>query len=289
MSNPLDLCTLNDVRNWLALDNAGQAITSLSPGPYGGVGYPNSFTVTITPVDGNGSGASITGTAVAGVVQTLTLVAGGKGYTQEPTLSFPTGTGIAAVTAYIGPDLILARSITSCSSFVRNQTQRDDWASATYAEKRNGNGNDQMSFLHYPARLGDPNWSITVNSVTINTLAIPASSNGLAAGWTNDQLSVYLVGGAYLGYGAWIGAASGIFPKGYQNVTLNYTCGYASTPYDISQAVIEAVCQKFRRRAHIDQDSVVINAQNINFSKKDFAPEVWTLIQQYKYVAPIST
>jgi hypothetical protein len=289
MSNPLDLATLNDVRNWLALDNAGQPITSLSPGPYGGVGYPNSFTVTVTPVDGNGSGASITGTAVAGVVQTLTLVAGGKGYTQEPALTFPTGTGIAAVTAYIGPDLILARAITSCSNFIRNQTQRDDWASATYNEKRNGNGNSEMSLLHYPARLNDPNWSTTVNSVTINTLLVPPSPNGVTSGWANDQLSVYLLGSCYLGYGAYLGGAAGFFPKGFQNVAINYTCGYAATPSDISQAVIEAVCQKFRRRAHIDQDSVVINAQNINFSKKDFAPEVWTLIQQYKYIAPIAT
>lgn len=184
---------------------------------------------------------------------------------------------------------ILARLITSCSQFIRNQTQRDDWAVQTFNEIRNGNGGSQMSLLHYPARLNDPNWSLTVNSVQVDSLVVQPSPSPPTAGWTNDQLSVYLVGGCYVGFGAWLGAVPGIFWKGKQNVILNYTCGYSTIPFDISQACIEAVAQKFRRRMHIDQDSQVLQGgQNINFSKRDFAPEVWTLIQTYKYVAPIA-
>src|SRR5579863_8952186 len=103
MPNPIDLATVNQVQTWLSANSSGLPVTNLAL-LTGGVGtlYANSFTVTVVSVDGNGTGATVTGVAVAGIVQSISLTNKGTGYTAEPLLVFPSTSGTpATAVAYL--------------------------------------------------------------------------------------------------------------------------------------------------------------------------------------------
>jgi hypothetical protein len=161
-----------------------------------------------------------------------------------------------------GLNLKLERLITSASRMILTLTNRDSFTTAqTYSERRNGNGASLMATYQWPI--------LSVTSVTFApSMTIPMSPDGFQAGWVNDLFSVMLVG-AY-----W-------FPRGYQNITLNYSAGYNSVPQDINQACVELVCQKFKRSTHIDQTSQHLGDQTVAFDRRDIPVEVQTVVDKY--------
>jgi hypothetical protein len=180
MSNPIDLATIAQVQTWLATNTSGLPVTNLAL-LTGGVGtaYANSFVVTVVSVDGNGSGATVTGTAVAGIVQSLTLTAGGSGYTMEPMLVFPTTIGTPAMAqAYLSGDLTIAQIITATSLQILRITGRGPANGSVptqspfvipvaYDEWYDGNGNNRQ-FVR--------NWPVTaVTGIFVNGTPIPLS------------------------------------------------------------------------------------------------------------------
>jgi hypothetical protein len=289
MSNPIDLCLLSDVRLWLGLEATGQSITSVSL-TNGGTGYSGpTFPVTITSVDGNGSGASITANVTGGVVTSLTIapnvsgspgIGTGTGFTNPPVLSFAAGGGTgASAVAYIGEDLILSRLITAASGLILKYTGRPSFTSQSFVETRNGNGAPRMTTIQYPI--------ISVASVQVNGLTVQQSTAPGLSGWAYDLYTIYLVGCLNYWPGIWIGQNVGVFLRGLQNVVLTYTAGYATIPYDITQACIELVAQKQVRKSHVDQVSASMSQmQTITYSQKDIPPEVKTTLDRYRYITP---
>lgn len=70
-----------------------------------GIGYDGVPVVTVTPTNGQGSGAIVTCTVSGGAVNGFTIVSAGTGYTAPPTISFATngsGTGATAHTTLSG-------------------------------------------------------------------------------------------------------------------------------------------------------------------------------------------
>lgn len=267
MSNPIDLCTLADVRSWLSAPSAPVRSTAVVNG---GANYVT-ITITAVPVDGNGSGATFTGVLTAGALTAVLIDTPGAGYTQDPALVITgtgSGAGGAVATASIGDDTRFSRLITNASTMFLNEAQRAIYGllPLVMAEKRNGYNYDSISTKNCPI--------ISVQSVYVNGKLIPPSPDGVQPGWVNDSFNIYLIGYC--------------FYRGYQNVLLNYTAGYDSIPFDVSQAVIELVGQKYRRSQHIDQDSQrTQDGQVISFSKKDIPPEVQTVIDLYRIKAQI--
>lgn len=103
-------------------------------------------------------------------------------------------------------DALLARAVTAFSNHVQSWLNRT-FGVATYSEKRNGTGTAMMAFKNYPVT--------AVSSLAIGATTIPFSSDGVAAGYVFDERALYLIGYS--------------FPMGAQNVTINYTAGYAAT------------------------------------------------------------
>jgi hypothetical protein len=72
-------------------------------------------------------------------------------------------------------------------------------------------------------------------------------------------------------------------------VALQYTAGYAVTPPDLAQACIELVALRYRERSHIGEVARAIGGgQTVSYSQKDMSNSIKVLIQQYRFVAPIT-
>jgi hypothetical protein len=260
-----DLCQLADVRDYLNMNASAMAVSRIVM-QNGGLGYT---TATATVQGGTGTGLTV-GTPViqAGVITSIPVTATGA-YFVAPTIVI-TGDGAGAVAVvYIGADYTLARLITAASQLICGLTRRTTFNQQTITEVRNGNGNSRLCLRIWPV--------ISVNSISINNFAIPPSPDGVASGYLTDGYSVMLNPGTY-GIG-WNG-----FCRGFQNVRITYTNGYAVIPFDIAQACIELVGQKYRRASHIDQDSQQIGApgQTTSFSRNDIPKEVLLDICRYK-------
>jgi len=155
------------------------------------------------------------------------------------------------VKAFISPpltgttasDAVLAALISGVSRSIEAYLGRALMAQS-YAEMRNGTGQDRLALRHFPI--------IGVAGVTVETQAIPAAGDPPTASWggyTFDDRFVYLGGGF----------ASGPrrFLRGMQNVQVVYSAGYitpgmiavaglpawaASTAYAANAEVVAADC-----------------------------------------------
>lgn len=262
MSNPIDLCSLSDVRDWL----------SILPGPVrsvailaGGVGYTN-VAIAVVPVDGNGTGCIVTGTLSGGVLVGLTIPPNGygTGYTSAPALVITgDGTGAAAV-SYLNGDRVLNRLITTSSQTFSTLCNRNNgFLAQSVTEIRNGRGSDRIALNWWPV--------LSVASVSVGGVAIPASISPSGFGWKVDTGTLYLVNG-------W-------FNRGIQNVVIVYSYGWPSIPEDVSQGVVELTEYKYNRRGRIDQVSATQGTgpggQTTRYSEKAIPLSVQDVIDQY--------
>jgi len=103
-------------------------------------------------------------------------------------------------------DALLSRLITASSQYIQSWLNRT-FAVASQTEVRNGTGTQTMMFGDYPV--------VSVQSVVVNGTNVPASSDGISAGYVFDAKTIYLIG-----Y---------VFPMGMQNVKITYTHGYQRT------------------------------------------------------------
>jgi hypothetical protein len=260
MSSPIDLTTIADCRVQLNLPPQGLGNVILTnPGS----GYLTPPDIAVVPVDGNGSGGTVTATLDGfGQVLSLLITAPGKGYTADPQLSFSGGGGTgAAATAYIGDDLNLSKLITSMSQRFLTAVSRDIFAT-DYVEVRDGKNHFSMVLRNLPV--------ISVTSVTIDTVDVPKSPDGLQAGWVNDDQAVKLVarGPLYTSMLPWATSlvlCGWVFPRGFQNIIICYRGGYDPVPADISYAVTEWVAQRVYQRLNQDQRSKSLAGESVSY------------------------
>jgi hypothetical protein len=228
-----------------------------------GSGYLTPPDIAVVPVDGNGTGGMVTATLDgSGQVQSLLITAPGKGYTTDPQLVFSGGGGTgAAGTAYIGEDLNLSKLITNMSQRFLSAVSRDIFAT-DYVEVRDGRNHFSMVVRNLPI--------ISVSSVTIDTVPVPKSPDGLQAGWVNDQLAVKLVarGPLYTSMLPWATSlvlCGWVFTRGFQNIIIVYRAGYEQVPADINQAVTEWVAQRVYQRQNQDARSKTLAGESISY------------------------
>lgn len=162
-----------------------------------------------------------------------------------------------------GDDALLTRAIGAASEFVRTWLGYEI-LSASYTERRNGLGGDALPFAHYPVT--------AVSSLTVNSVSIPASS-GLIKGYVFDERSIYYI--------------QGNFPQGRLNIGIVYTAGLASTPADITQAVIDLVSLRYKERDRIGITSKSLAGESISFAVKEIPDTVLGVLKQYRKVVPL--
>lgn len=158
-------------------------------------------------------------------------------------------------------DALLSRLISAASDYIQTWLNRDI-AMATYTSARDGNSGRRLMTKNYPV--------LSVTSVIIDQQIIPASVNG-GAGYVFDSTSIMLIGGYQ-------------FTRGFQNVSVTYVAGYATTPNEIEQATIELVAMRYKERDRIGQVSKSIGGETVTFSQKDFSDSIETTLTNYKKV-----
>jgi hypothetical protein len=178
-------------------------------------------------------------------------------------------TTIANVKSWLGvssaaDDTLLTRLVSGVSAWIQEWLGRTI-ASSSYTEKLNGNGKAVLAFLNYPVT--------AVASVTVDGVSIPARTSVAGSGYSFDSEFLYLDGYA--------------FNSGRQNVVIQYTAGYASTPADLEQAAIELIALRYKDRDRIGVSSKSIGPEHTTFFLKDFPDDVESVLWSYRRVVPV--
>ena len=170
-------------------------------------------------------------------------------------------------------DALLTALITNVSTFIQSWLNRII-AQQGYSEVRNGQDMPVMLLANYPI--------VGVSALTVDGIVIPArgplgpGTYATPGGFTFDANAVYL-SGCYR------------FTRGYQNVSVSYVAGFATTPPDIQQAanMIIADWYKTLRGQAVGIQSMSIESQSIAYLKQAVPDAAMLILQQYKKVAPI--
>jgi hypothetical protein len=173
-------------------------------------------------------------------------------------------------------DALLQNLITRGSAQMLRWMNRDHLISTSYTENRDGNDALFMLPRNFPL--------ISVSSVMVNGVAIPAASDQVSAGFVFDSRKIMLRGGSseFCSLGPYSSQCQYRFTRGFQNVQLVYEAGYASIPLDLQQAAIEGFAYIYRRRTHIGEDSNSLNGQMaVSFSREMLPASVQMTLEQY--------
>ncbi|KGW27083.1 phage gp6-like head-tail connector family protein [Burkholderia pseudomallei MSHR733] len=177
-----------------------------------------------------------------------------------------------------GDDAMLTRLVSAASQFVQTYLNRTI-ASTAYTEKHTGSGSNTLALPNYPIT--------AVSSLAIRGVPIAASPDGVQVGYTFDDRFLYLIGN--VGFSSFPNGTDGHFPKWPPlGVQVSYTAGFASTPFDIEQAVLELIGLKYAGdRTHFGQVSKTVNGEVVSFSMADMPASVKTLLNNYRKVIPV--
>ncbi len=169
---------------------------------------------------------------------------------------------MASVSTYDG---LLSRLITAASQAVCVYTGRAGFDVEGYSELYDGRARPFIVLRQWPA--------LEVTSVFVSACYQPLVC----------QLEPPVAGGG----AQKLSLAGGRFPYGVSNVTVSYTAGYASTPPDVEQAVIELVGERFRARERIGLSAKTLGGQETTaFVTKAFNDTIAALLAPYRRVCP---
>ena len=162
-------------------------------------------------------------------------------------------------------DALLTRLITAASQAVCVYTGRASFEVQDYSELYDGRSRPWLVLRQWPA--------VAVTSVFVSCSFQPA----------NVTLEPPLSGGG----AQKLMLTDGYFPYGVSNVTVSYQAGYATTPLDVEQAVIELVGERFRARERIGLSAKTLGGQETTgFTIKAFNDTIAALLQPYRRVCP---
>ena len=164
-------------------------------------------------------------------------------------------------------DSLLELMITEISLGIQSYLGRTI-ASQNYSDSYDGHGTRRIFFNQYPVT--------AVASLTVDGIAIPAASGPpWANGYVFDAKSISLYDYR--------------FCRGYSNVQAAYTAGYASTPGDLEEAVLEVVMTRFKELNRIGQKTAAVQgAETASWDLSALPPTAKLIISQYRRVIPFS-
>jgi hypothetical protein len=162
---------------------------------------------------------------------------------------------------------LLTRMITALSAFVQSYLGRTI-ASGNYTDTKDGLDTQRVLFSNYPVS--------AVSAVLVDGLVIPAATVPVKAGWTGYVWTPTQI--ALQGYS---------FTRGYSNVSLSYTAGFAATPPDLEEAVLEIIDLRYKQRDRTGYVSKSIGGETVTFFIKDMPASAVSILEQYVMRAPL--
>jgi hypothetical protein len=176
-------------------------------------------------------------------------------------------------------DALLARMITAASSFISNYCGRSTFLSSIYTETYDGNGRDFMLLRQWPVTL------ITSIALTYGSLSAgPSTTITSPSGTPGYMLEAPLPGNSNQRL-TLMGAG---FPRGRSNVTVIYTAGYQTTPFDVEQVVIELVAERFKAKDRIGEISrSLASTETTTYSTKALNDTSAAMLAPYRRLVPV--
>jgi hypothetical protein len=74
--------------------------------------------------------------------------------------------------------------------------------------------------------------------------------------------------------------------KGWGNVVVSYTAGFAATPPEIEQVAIEMVALKYRERSRVGEVSKQVGGETISFFAGDIPANAKLILGEYRRLVP---
>ena len=296
MASAIDLCTVGDVRAFLAMVS----------GQPGNSNQTSEVSTSISTPFSAGSGVVVSPVTMANIVAGSVLVVD-VGTSQEvvavTAVSGSTFTATFTKTHSATPvpvidltDQVIGKLITSASNYWLWATGKGGGgqvptaspfvAPQPYNEWYNGNGNLQLFLKQTPIT--------TVTLLQINGVTVPAS-----AGWSNPGYVIDGEGKSLLirsngvsgrgGYGfGSVGRGCGYgFSNGVQNINVQYSAGFNGVPPDVLDGCTEMVAVNFQRRRYLDQDQNAApqTIGTITYSKLEVPKRVASIMDNYSRTA----
>jgi hypothetical protein len=182
-------------------------------------------------------------------------------------------TDLPTVKAWLGipsgsteDDALLTGLITAASQFIQTWLNRQ-LMQATYTEVRDGTGGQRLVFMNYPVTSVA---SLTVGMLTVNPVSNPSTGTYPNAGYLFTPTEIRL-NDLY-------------FERGFGNVQVTYTAGYATVPPDVQQAATELVSLRYRERDRIGHASKAVGGETVSYTIVDMSPDIKTLLSAWRRV-----
>ena len=160
-------------------------------------------------------------------------------------------------------DALLSGLITAISAFMATYCSRI-FQQQDYAEVYSGMNTRRLTLRQFPVT--------AVSSVVVSNMNIPASPDGVQTGYVWDEYGIDLIG-----Y---------IFQRGWGNIAVSYTAGYAAIPADLSQACAELVSLDYLERLRIGHKSKGINHETVTFVTDPMTSRVKATLDRYRTTRP---
>ena len=302
MPNPIDLCTLSQCRLWLGIASAqsGNAAEVMVVNTYiEGETDPGSQTVTpasMAQVQVN----AILGIDVGTPVEEYVAVIAVSGTTFTALFQNTHADGATVIDA---TDTILGRLITSVATYwlwYTGKINSDGSIPTTsplnsqvaYSEWYDGNGNTRLFLRQSPV--------VSVAAAYVNGVQIPqsvvSSVGSRTPGWVIDQngRSLAMITNGYyggrFGYNSYLsgGAFSPIYAwnHGIQNINIQYTAGYTSTPPDVNDHATRMVGLAYRRKSWIGLKSTAHSQEmSLQLDLSAIPEDTRIVLEYYKRIA----
>lgn len=160
--------------------------------------------------------------------------------------------------------------VTACSQAAATFCSRD-FILKDQVEVRDGKGSAMLVLRNSPV--------VAIASVTVGDREIAPRVGTRASGYTLDDNILYLLG-------------CEVFPRAKQNVRIEYSAGYtpitatdSTIPYDLRQAVVEAVSVVFKRRQNLGVSSKTIAGESITYILAQWPASSKAVLSYYQRAA----
>ena len=171
-----------------------------------------------------------------------------------------------------GKDNLLQQLINTASQFIKTETGYE-WVKTTYKELIDGERTETLILTQRPI--------ISVTSLVINGETIDSGNYYIynEAGMLKRQdVGIYDVGYTH-------SFRRGLlFPRGQQNIEVQYVAGYDDVPYDLQKAVWSMVNTQLESKNYEGLESYSIGDESIKWRASGLPAEVQQTIMKYKSV-----
>lgn len=136
----------------------------------------------------------------------------------------------------------------------------------TLTEYRNGTGTGALVLRRRP-----------VSAVAYVKIGAPGTTRALLSvnrDYVWDEFSILAVDGT-------------TFPRGVQNIEIQYTAGFADVPADVREKVAKMAAVRFRELDRLGETSKSQGGTTVNFETKDLPEDVRLVLEQYRSRTPV--